>query len=271
MVFAMKTVVITGAARGIGRACALAFRERGWFVVAVDVDDAGLATLAPLLGANGNGGVGAVAHTDVTDYAAVSAAVEVAVARGGLDAFVNNAGVLSFGAFVDVDSAVDIARAQRMVSINVAGVVNGARAALPALRKTGGTLVSLSSAAAIYGTPDLAVYSATKAFVSSLTEGLAIEESRRPDGDRARVVDVLPGFVDTDMVRVEQKGSRLVERLGVKLKPEDVARAIVDAVVTPGPVHHILNLQTRLQQALVGMFPGAGALLVKLVERGGRP
>lgn len=256
-----KAVIVTGAAAGIGKATTLRFAAEGFFVCGLDVDAAGLDALAVALGDRGF-----ARRVDVTDAAAVQSAVDDVVARcGRLDAFVNNAGVLTHGAFTDVD----VARSRRMVDINVGGVVNGARAALPALRKTGGALVSMSSAACVYGTPGLAVYGATKAFVSNLTEGLALEESRRPATDRARVVDVLPGFVDTDMVRVAQKGSVLVEKMGVRLTADDVAAAIWRAVVEDGPVHRVLNLETRLQRALVGISPALGPLLVKLVERRG--
>lgn len=241
-----KGVIVTGAGNGIGKATLQRFRQLGWRVRGFDVvasDD--------------------VVVVDVRDAAAVDAGVADFCAGGGLDAYVNNAGLLVHGGFVDVDAA----RLRRMIDVNVVGVVNGARAALPALRKTGGTLVSLSSAAAVFGTPDIAVYAATKAFVSSLTEGLFIEESRRPAGDRARVVDVLPSFVDTDMVRVEQKGSALVASMGVRLSADDVADAVVAAVTGGGAIHRVLNLETRLQKALVGISPALGPLLVKLVER----
>ena len=252
-----QTVVVTGAAAGIGRATAALFHKRGWNVVAFDVDAVGLQRLAGELGDRVT-----TSGVDVSDRAAIEAAVVVAAA-GGLHAFINNAGVLSHGAFSDMDPR----RVELMLAVNVNGVVNGARAALPWLRKTGGTLVSMSSASAIYGTPELAIYAASKAFVSSLTESLELEEGRRPKGDRARVVDVLPGFVDTDMVRVAQQGSRLVQKLGVRLGPDDVAQALWSAVHDDGAVHRVLNLEIRLQRALVGLSPRFGALLVKLVER----
>ncbi|MDP2340282.1 MAG: SDR family oxidoreductase [Deltaproteobacteria bacterium] len=253
-----KTVVVTGAAAGIGRATAVLFHQRGWTVGAFDVDVDGLARLASELGDRVS-----TARVDVGDRKSLDDAVaSFAASSGRVDVFVNNAGVLTHGAFSEMDPR----RCDLMLAVNVAGVVNGARAALPWLRKSGGALVSMSSAAAVYGTPELAIYAATKAFVSSLTESLDLEERRRPPGDRARVVDVLPGYVDTDMVRVQQKASALVQKLGVRLGPDDVAAAIWSAANDDGGVHRILNAEIRLQRALVGLSPRLGALLVKLVE-----
>jgi NADP-dependent 3-hydroxy acid dehydrogenase YdfG len=253
-----KTVVVTGAAAGIGRATASLFHKRGFTVGAFDVDVGGLAALAAELGDRV-----VTARVDVSDSKSLDDAVaDLVHATGRLDVFVNNAGVLTHGPFADMDKR----RVDLMLAVNVAGVVNGARASLPFLRKHGGVLVSMSSASAIYDTPELAIYSATKAFVSSLTESLDIEEGRRALGDRARVVDVLPGYVDTDMVRVAQKASSLVRKMGVRLGPDDVAAAIWSAAHDDGGVHRILNAEIRLQRALVGLSPRLGALLLKLVE-----
>ena len=253
-----QTVIVTGAAAGIGQATAALFHKRGWSVGAFDVDVAGLERLRAQLGERVH-----TARVDVCDGPAVAAAIaDVVAGTGRLDVMVNNAGVLTHGPFVEMEPR----RIEGMLGVNITGVVNGARAALPWLRQHRGVLVSMSSAAAIYGTPDLAIYAATKAFVSSLTESLDLEESRRPAGDRARVVDVLPGFVDTDMVRVAQRGSTLVQKLGVRLGPDDVAAAIFSAATDDGAVHRVMNLEMRLQRALVGLSPRIGALLVKLVE-----
>jgi NAD(P)-dependent dehydrogenase (short-subunit alcohol dehydrogenase family) len=265
---ARRVVFITGAGRGIGRATALLCLRRGAAVAAVDRDPAGLVTLAAEAGVGSAGaGLDATAldsalwtHAlDVTDAPAARAVVDAAAAHfGRLDVLINNAGVLSHGPFATMDEAA----VARMIAVNIGGVVAVSRAALPHLEATGGVLVSLSSAAAIYGAPELAIYSATKAFVRSFTEALELELA-----GRVRVVDVMPGYVDTDMVRVEQEQSRIVKRLGIKLSPDDVAAAIWDAAHKDGPTHRILQLDIRLQRLAAGISPRLGRMILRLASR----
>ncbi len=224
-----RSVLVTGAAHGIGRATALAFAEAGWRVGAYDVDVAGLAGLP----------VDVVGRLDVTDAQQWREALE-GFAPHGLDVLVNNAGVLVSGPLADVD----VAAQARVVDVNVKGVLLGCHAAFRHLRP-GSCVVNLASASALYGQPGLATYSATKAAVCALTEALDLEWE--PHG--VRVVDVLPLFVQTDMVR--QAGDlRSVRSLGVHLSTEDVAAAVVAAALEPrsrtrGP-HRAVGRQARV-------------------------
>lgn len=216
-----RTVFITGAAAGIGRATALRFAARGFTVGAYDIDEKGLATLSAEI--NARGGTVHTGHLDVSDADEMSTRISEFVAAAGnrLDVMINNAGVLSAGRFADLDVAVQ----RRMIDINCAGVVNGAHAAFPHLRATpGSVLVNLSSASAIYGQAELAVYSATKFFVRALTEALDLEWA----GDDIRVVDLWPLFVQTAMTHDIHTGT--TASLGIRLTADDVADAVLKAV-----------------------------------------
>lgn len=237
-----RTVAITGAAAGIGRATALAYHRRGWTVAAYDLDEAGLATLPA--------GV-RTGRLDVTDPAAFAAALEALVAdTGRLDVLVNNAGILLAGPF---DSH-DVEAHRREVAVNVTGVLHGLHAAFPHLRATAGvhgsaTVVNLASASAIYGQAELANYSATKFYVRGLTEALELEWRRHG----IRVTDLWPLFVSTGMLDGVRTGT--TDSLGVHLDADDVAAAVLAAVDPP-----LLHRLTRRVHVPVGRQAGAMAL-----------
>jgi NAD(P)-dependent dehydrogenase (short-subunit alcohol dehydrogenase family) len=187
-----KTLFLTGAASGIGRATAKLFANRGWYVGATDVDIAGLDTLRLESGANAIW----TCALDVRDMAAMEAALAgFAAASGGrLDLMFNNAGIGESGWFEDVPPEA----ALRVVQVNFVGVLNGAYAALPYLKRTPGSLFfSTSSSSATYGMPRIAVYAATKFAVKGLTEALSAEWLRHG----VRVADMLPGLIDTPILR----------------------------------------------------------------------
>lgn len=254
-----KSVFITGAAAGIGRATARKFADRGWFVGAYDVDEVGLATLADELGSRVRTG-----HLDVTDAEEMSARITefVEAADGRLDVLVNNAGVMAAGLFQDVA----LEAQHRMIDINCKGVINGLYAAYPHLLSTPGAVaVNLASASAIYGQAELAVYSATKFFVRAMTEALDLEWAR----DDIRVIAMWPLFVQTAMVDGVRTGT--TDSLGVKLTADDVADAILDAV-TPSwlrrrlhQVHFAVGTQTKVLAAASRFSP---AWLSRLANKG---
>lgn len=224
-----RTVAVTGAAAGIGRATALAFARRGWAVSAYDRDEQALAGLADTAGVS-------TAPLDVTEPDAFAAVLDEHVARHGrLDVLVNNAGILNAGRFEDQD----LDSLRREVAVNVTGVLHGMHAAFPHLRATAAahgsaTVVNLASASAIYGQPELANYSATKFYVRGLTEALELEWSRHG----IRVTDLWPLFVHTGMIDGVRTGT--TRSLGVHLDADDVAAAVLGAV-DPSPYRRLLR------------------------------
>ena len=188
----MKSVFITGAGSGVGREGAKLFHGKGWRVGAVDRNEDGLATLQDELGDDRVW----TRAVDVTDKAALDAALADFCAGnpgGGLDMMWNNAGIGESGWFEDVPYEA----AMRVVEVNFKGVLTGAYAALPYLKKAPGSLMfSTSSSSGTYGMPRLAVYSSTKHAVKGLTEALSVEWQRHG----VRVADVLPGLIDTPIL-----------------------------------------------------------------------
>ena len=226
-----RSILITGAASGIGRATALLFSEQGWRVGGYDVDDVALERLAKDLAPSG----GITGHLDVTDKAAFDAVVADFDSRmGRLDVLHNNAGIAHSGWFDDVPHA----DAMRIIQVNLIGVVNGIYAALPLLRKTPNSLCfSTSSSSAVFGAPRLAIYSATKFAVKGLTEALSVELQRYG----VRAADTLPGLIDTPLLEATPNHSGGDDEALLKqmkgstegpfrlISPREVAQAVWDA------------------------------------------
>ena len=186
------TIFITGAASGMGRETAKLFAAKGWFVGASDVNDAGLKTLEHELG-HANCFIRKLDVTDKKDFDAALAEFAQR-ASGRLDIMYNNAGIGESGWFEDVPYEA----AMRVVQINFVGVLNGVYAALPWLKQTANSLLfTTSSSSATYGMPRIAVYAATQHAVKGLTEALSVEFARHG----VRVADVLPGLIDTAILR----------------------------------------------------------------------
>ena len=163
-----RAIFITGGGSGIGRAVAVYFGQRGWFVGLGDIDKAGMRQTEEMIG---NGFV--YSHPlDVRDRSAWDEALDAfCVAAGGrIDVLFNNAGVPLGGSLTE-NSAEEI---ERTLDINLKGVLFGAQAAYPYLKRTapGSCLLNTASAAGLYGTPGASVYSATKFGVRAVTESL---------------------------------------------------------------------------------------------------
>jgi len=241
-----RCAFITGAASGIGRATAILFAQRGWFVGLADIDEAALASLGRELGPDNSWTCG----LDVASEQEWEAVLASFFARTGrLDLLVNNAGILISGPF----TLNPLARHHALVEVNIKGVLNGCHLAKPYLLHTpGARVINLSSASAEYGQAALATYSATKFAVRGLTEALNIEWQ----ADGIRVMDVMPLFVRTAMVDGMDAAS--VRRLGVRLVPEDVARVVYRAACYGGgygKVHWPVGWMARLLHAMGGMAP----------------
>lgn len=239
----MKTVLITGAAQGIGLATAQRYAAQGWYVGLYDRNREGIdALLASSDFPNACGG-----FCDVTDTSSVAGMFQHFREQSGgrLDLLINNAGVLSAGNFATMDQA-DL---DRMIAVNVRGATHVLHTGFDLLRATpGATVVNLCSASSIHGIPKLAVYSASKFFVDGLTEALDLEW-REHD---IRVTAIKPPVINTAMgaaVAVE-----LSQKLGTNLQAEDVAEAIQQAAEGRG-TSHVMGLSTRFWQLLDTLLP----------------
>lgn len=186
-----KSIFITGAGSGIGRATAQLFAERGWFCGICDVNAETLEETAESLPS----GQRLSMVFDVRDRAGWTRAVNSfgEVTNRRMNVLFNNAGIARGGLFEDVaQDDTDL-----VVDVNLKGVLNGVYAALPLLRETpGARIVNTSSVAGIYGTPSLTVYSATKCAVRGLSEALDIEFQRLG----INVSCLMPFFIDTPIL-----------------------------------------------------------------------
>ncbi|MET0545978.1 MAG: SDR family oxidoreductase [Caulobacterales bacterium] len=216
----VRAIFITGAASGIGKATAQLFARQNWRVGLADLDGQALDALASDIGA------GAMAlPVDVTDAAALRAAIDAftAATGGRLDALFNSAGLLDMRLFEDAP----IERLHAIIDVNVKGVINGIMAASPALKATpASTIITMSSAAAIFGVPQQAVYSASKFAVRALTEALHVELAPHD----IWVCDIMVSFVDTPMLRDAAHKAASIDRVGVNVTPEQVAQCVLDAI-----------------------------------------
>ena len=211
----MRSIFVTGAASGIGMATAQLFAERGWFVGAFDVDEAGLRSLEL------RGGASVTHRLDVTDRQAYTAALTGFAAQAGdrLDILFNNAGVI---ASAPLDAAPWEAM-ERLLRINLFGVMIGMQTALPLLKATPGSLCfSTCSASAIFGSANLTAYSASKHAVKGLTEALSIELKKHG----VRAADVLPGIVDTAMLPPETRALLPTAGAWRLVQPREVAEVV---------------------------------------------
>jgi len=191
MQFDNETVLITGAASGIGQATAERFAEQGAQVIVTDVNTPG-----------GKEAVGALPgdadhefqDLDVTDSEQFHGVVDDVAQRHGIDVIVNNAGTGHPSSFVeDTDSSMR----DYVLKVNVEGVWNGCHAALPHMKEQGsGAIVNVGSLASIRGLPRQAAYSLSKGAVLNFTRAVAAEAG--PHGVRANTV--CPGFTDTPLL-----------------------------------------------------------------------
>lgn len=227
-----RTALITGAGAGIGAAAAHLFCREGAAVLLVDANAQALERTRTAIAAALPGARLACATADVTDEAAALAAVQQCRAQwGGLDILVNNAAMRNYSAAADATPA----EWQAMVGVNLVGMSNYCRAALPALRASGvGSIVNVSSCYAVTGRKGMALYDATKAAQLAYTRSLAFEEAAH--GVRANAI--CPGSTLTDfhVGRAQDKG-KSVEQLKTERKdtsligrwasPEEIAWPIV--------------------------------------------
>lgn len=198
-----KSILITGASRGIGEAAARAFAGCGAKVALLARGAERIGALAEEIG-------GLAVPADVADPAAMQSAVDTVRERhGALDVLINNAGVIEpIGALETTDPDAW----GKLIDINVKGVYNGIRAALPAMRAgaAGGTIINISSGAAHAPLEGWSAYCTSKAAVAMLTRAVHLETS----GDGVRVMGLAPGTVATEMqARIRDSGINRISQL----------------------------------------------------------
>jgi NAD(P)-dependent dehydrogenase (short-subunit alcohol dehydrogenase family) len=212
-----SSCVVTGGARGIGRAPAEQMVARGHRVVVTDLDGEGAARTASEIGA------AAGLAQDVCDPASHRAVAEAAGRHGVLTAWFNNAGVAFDADLVDLTEE----QVRTTVEVNLLGVIWGTRAALDAFGEAGGDVVITSSLSALGPVPNLSAYAATKAAVLSLATSVNLETPRH-----VRVHALCPDGVATPMLEgmVGGKAEKLVRSGGRVLTTAEVAEAAVGLV-----------------------------------------
>jgi NAD(P)-dependent dehydrogenase (short-subunit alcohol dehydrogenase family) len=187
-----KAVVITGAGSGLGRALALHYARRGWSVAALDIDRAAAEATAQAVMAEGGDALAEV--VDVREAQAMESAAAAAAERfGQINAWVNNAGIAASGTVAEAP----MPQWQAVLDIDLLGVVRGARAAIPWLRRAGGGhIANVASFAGIANPPGMASYNVAKAGVIALSETLRAELAE----DDIHVLVACPSFFQTNLL-----------------------------------------------------------------------
>ncbi len=223
-----KVVLITGASRGIGEAAALALGRAGASVMLLARDGARAGQVAQQV--TEAGGKAAALACDVSDYAAMQRAVAETRSRfGRLDVLVNNAGVIEPIASV-ADS--DPAEWARNIQINLVGAYHALRAVLPEMIAAGGgTIINVSSGAAMRPLEGWSAYCTGKAGLAMLTRSIALEHA----GQGIRVFGFQPGTTDTDMqVIIRASGVNQISQIPrEKLTPVAHPAAAIVYLCTP--------------------------------------
>jgi NAD(P)-dependent dehydrogenase (short-subunit alcohol dehydrogenase family) len=220
-----RTVIVTGAAGGLGRGFAEAFARRGDVVVIADIDRAGAERAASVLVDEGLTAIGAGVDVTDADSSAALAALAAASGRGGIDVVVNNAAIyatLTRSPFEDIDEQ----EWDRVMAVNLKGPWQIARACSPHLNENG-RIVNVSSATVMSGSAHWAHYVASKAGVIGLTRVLAKELGTRG----VTVNAVAPGFTLTEASHglMEDAGSYGIERGSIKrpIQPDDIVGTVL--------------------------------------------
>ncbi|HET8612924.1 MAG TPA: SDR family NAD(P)-dependent oxidoreductase [Sphingomonas sp.] len=246
--FAGKTVLVSGAGRGQGRAIALAFAARGADIIIGDVGDPKVATIGYELASGselqraaeeaGRLGARVVAQTcDVRRQDHIDALFKAGVdAFGGIDIIVNNAGVLAGN---QPAHTLDDEQWDTMIAVNLTGVWRVSRAAVPHLiERGGGRIINIASVAGLIGTPNFAHYCAAKHGVVGLTKAMAAELAAR----NITVNAICPGGVDTKMVA--HSAAELAEQMG------STVEAAYEAILTPHLIKRLITSDEIAASAL---------------------
>ncbi len=220
-----KTVVLTGASRGIGRSTAVTLARAGARLALISRDQGALEKLSSEV--TQAGGQALVAPADLGEVAAIPELAEALLRElGPIDALINNAGT-----FLEKDFIKTTDRELRHVlDVNLLAPFALTRALLPALRQSRGQVINVASTSALQGYPQQSGYCASKAALLGMMRALALEE--KPHG--VRIHTLCPGGVDTAFIEGTQLGQRLAGQ--VMISPDNIAETIVFLLCQPGNV-----------------------------------
>lgn len=224
-----KVVLVTGASSGIGEAVALTLARTGAKVVVGARRTERLNALAKRI--KDEGGTVLARRLDVTDREDVQAFADVALATfGRIDVIVNNAGIMP----LSLMSSRKVEEWDRMIDVNIKGVLYGVAAVLPVMNRQGaGQIINVSSIGGLTVSPTASVYCATKYAVRAISDGL------RQENDRLRVTCVYPGVVTSelaDTITDPVAAQAMVAYRQIALKPEAIAEAIAHVIGRPDDV-----------------------------------
>ncbi len=249
-----KSIFVTGAGSGIGRATAQLFAERGYFAGLFDVNQKGLDETSAMLPE----GQRISMAFDVRDRAGWARAVETfgQATNRRMHVLFNNAGV-GKGGFIDdmPDEDIDL-----VLDVNLAGVINGVRAALPLLRETpGARIVNTASVAGVFGAPRMSIYCATKFGVRGLTDALDVELGRYG----IRVTSLMPWFIDTAILdgTPTDGSNRAIRDTLIENKtpiyPVRMAAERAWDAAHGSDVHYMVGKEAERARFFARFFPGA--------------
>ncbi|HCS26923.1 MAG TPA: short-chain dehydrogenase, partial [Spongiibacteraceae bacterium] len=223
-----KVCIVTGAASGMGRADAIRLAAEGGKVVLTDLNEKDGQAVADQIGENA-----VFVKHNVTSESDWQVVVNTAVEKfGGLDVLVNNAGMMTMGSVVDCT----LEDYRRVNAVNSEGVFLGCKTAIPAMEASGngGSIINMSSVAALHGMSFIAAYSASKGAVAALTKSVALYCREQRNGIRCNSIH--PDGVKTPMVFKVATGAESASREEIEslsteanpmCEPEDIAALVV--------------------------------------------
>ena len=241
-----KSIFITGAGRGIGKATAQLFAKKGWFIGLSDINDVEIKEVAKEIGIENC----SLHIVDVRNVEQLQAAIADfgKITADKMNVLFNNAGIL----FTDGFEKVSLENHKAVVDVNFIGLMNATFIALPLLKATPkSAVINMCSASSFYGNPELTTYAATKSAVKSLTEGWNMLFEKYD----IHVADILPAYVSTPMVNNAKDIMELAEK-DIKLNANQIAQAVWNAAHST-KMHHLIGTDAKLLKLVKWLLPHA--------------